>query len=606
VKVPICLVALLATTPLYAAPRPIEEVVITATRLSIAPENLGSAVTVITKADLDRLQSPSVAAALRTVPGVTITEGGAFGGATGVKIRGMLSEQTLILIDGVVINDPSSPGAAADIARLAISSVERIEVLRGAQSPIYGSAAMGGIVNIITRSAKGGYGGEASVEGGSFGTVRGQVSVHGGTDKVQANITLGASDTDGISKADARDGNPEADGYSDRLAAAKLRLTPSDAVAITLYGRTQVANTDFDGSDPSPPYGLTDSDAGNRTEESLLGFEAHITAAPGTHITLNANRSLIARDDDDAGVPTFWADGVRDAVRLDVDGKAGAHSWLVGLEHVQQSFETQYDAPASQTTISAYAQTVLRLGALSLNLGGRVDDTSAFGTATTGRIGAVYALSDALRLRASYGTGFKTPSLFQSTFYCCGATGPNVDLVPEHNRSADLGFDWTGSRTTLGGQVFWQTARDLIDFDYFAGGYVNISATRNLGVELFGSYQVSEDWTLRASATALDAQNTDTGTRLDRVPHYAGTVSVDYTPNDRMHLGADLRLRTPLTDTSGTAGGYGIVTLRGGYNIGQNTELYARIENLFDSPYQEVFGYGTPGRSAYIGVRQRW
>lgn len=605
-KIPVFLSALLATTPLYAQQRPIEEVVITATRLSIAPEHLGSAVTVITKADLERLQSPTVAAALRTVPGVTITEGGAFGGAMGVKIRGMLSEQTLVMVDGVVINDPSAPGASADLGRLGISGVEQIEVLRGAQSPIYGSAAMGGIVNIITSRAKGGYGGEASIEGGSFGTVRGQVNMHGGNETAQMNLTLGASDSDGISKADARDGNPEADGYNDRLAAAKLRLTPNDAVAITLYGRTQVSHTDFDGSDPSPPYGLTDSDAGNRTEESLLGVEAHITAAPGTHISFNANRSLIARDDDDAGSPTFWADGVRDSVRLDVDGKAGAHSWLAGLEHAQQSFETMYDAPADQTTISAYAQTVLRLGALSLNLGGRVDDTSDFGTATTGRIGAVYALNEAWRVRASYGTGFKTPSLFQSTFYCCGATGPNLDLVPEHNRSADLGFDWTGTRASVGGQVFWQTARDMIDFDYGAGGYVNISATRNLGVELFGSYHVAEDWTLRASATALDAQNTDNDTRLDRVPHYAGTVSVDYTPNDRVTLGADLRLRTALSDSSGTAGGYGVVTLRGSYSIGQNTELYARIENLFDSAYQEVFGYGTPGRSAYVGMRQTW
>lgn len=574
---------------------PADVIEVTAVRLPALVSQSAAAITLIGRAELDR--AAFVVDALAAVPGVTINQNGAFGGAATVRIRGASGGQTLVLVDGVPVNDATSPGGAYNFATLDPDAVERIEILRGAQSVIWGSDAIGGVVAIQTRRAAPGTGFSGFAEAGSFDTVRGGAAFEASGDAGALRIGASTFNTDGISKADERDGNTERDGYDALTLHASGTLALGGAGALDLAARQTRARTEFDGF--GLPTGVTDSDDFDKTRDRSASVRWSNRFA-GEALSAQA---LIGYSDIERDVFSafpFSARGERSIARMD-----GA--WTLEAGH---RLAAGLDLERSQSNgISSRQEGVFVLGELRpadgivLTGGVRRDESDRYGGATTGRISASAQINETVRLRANAGTGFRAPSLFQTTFFCCGATAPNADLRAEESVGYDVGADVTlaGGRVMFEATWFAQDITDLIDFSFAAGGYENIARADTYGAELAGRAAITDQWSVSASYAWLAAED-GTGNRLARLPRHTADAALSY---DAARWGATVsgRYNSEEFDANGTVPAWTRLDLNARYQLTSRLQVYGRVENLLDRHYQQVFGYGTPGRSAWAGVR---
>jgi vitamin B12 transporter len=577
--------------------KPSDIIEVTAVRLPAIVSESAAAITLIGRAELDR--AAFVVDALAAAPGVTINQTGAFGGASAVRIRGASGGQTLVLVDGVPVNDATSPGGAYNFATLDPDAVERIEILRGAQSVLWGSDAIGGVVSIITRRASPGAGVSGFVEAGSFDTVRGGAAFEAAGEPGALRIGVSTFNTGGISKADERDGNTERDRYDALTLHTSGRLELGEAGALDFAARQTRARTEYDGF--GLPTGVVDADEFDKTRDRSASLRWSNSFA-GDAITTQAllGYSDIERDAFANGAFSFDARGDRTIGR--VDG-----SWTLEAGH---RLAAGLDLERSQSNgISSRQEGLFVLGELRpadgivLTGGLRRDESDRYGGATTGRISASAQVSETVRLRANAGTGFKAPSIFQTTFFCCGATGPNADLRAEESIGYDLGADVTlaGGRVILEATWFAQDITDLIDFSFAAGGYENIARAETYGAELSARAQLTDSWSASASYAWLEAEDGN-GNRLARLPRHTADAALSY---DAGAWGATLsgRYNSAETDSFGTVPAWTRFDLNARYQLTSRLELYGRVENLLDTHYQQVFGFGTPGRSAWAGMR---
>ena len=245
----------------------------------------------------------------------------------------------------------------------------------------------------------------------------------------------------------------------------------------------------------------------------------------------------------------------------------------------------------------------------------RVDDQDAFGSETTGRVAAAYNPTDTLTLRASWGQGFKAPSIFQSTYICgfCGLTEPNSNLRPETSEAFDIGLDWRSNdgRAEAGITLFDQESEDLIDFS-FTAGYENVAFVESQGVELYGSYALTDSVTISGNYAYIDAQDGNGVARI-RVPEHSGDVTLAYDPDGPFSGAILLRYNGEEPEDSDFDGtpdtivdSWTRIDVTGSYALKENVELFGRIENLLDEEYQQILGYGTPDLSGSIGIRLRY
>ncbi|MEL6861813.1 MAG: TonB-dependent receptor plug domain-containing protein [Pseudomonadota bacterium] len=289
-----------------------DTIVVEGSRLNQTATEVGSAVSIITADDIDELGVDFALDAIAAAPGVTINQNGAFGGQATVRIRGASSEQTLVLIDGIPVNDPSSPGGGFNFARVDTENIERIEVLKGAQSTLWGTDAIGGVVSITTKSPEGGFGGSAFAEYGSFNTLRGGASIENGNEQGDFRLAISGTSTDGISRADENDGNTEEDGYEALSLSAKGGVNIGEDARLSADLNWTDADTDIDGFNP----GFTDTLDTSESEEfsgnvSLTGslFNGQLDNL------LLVGYSEITRENFNLGVPTFSSEGERTIFR---------------------------------------------------------------------------------------------------------------------------------------------------------------------------------------------------------------------------------------------------------------------------------------------------
>lgn len=588
-----------------------ESIVVTATRL---PRNAATSasLSILTAEDLARRQTNFLVEALATLPGVTVTQSGAFGGSTTLRLRGAASEQTLVLIDGVAVNDVTGAGGGFNFAFLDAFAVERVEVLRGSQSTLWGSDAIGGVVNIITRRPEPGLVGAGFAEAGSFDTYRAGLSLSGGDDIVEARLGASTIRTDGISKADARFGNPETDPYRSTAIDGRLALSLTPEARVELFGRYTDSTNHFDSA--GGPTGVRDGDEIGETRESLLGLVGRLEAFDGRlQNILQVSRSTVERRNETRGQPSFTGDGQRDALRYQgtinvVDGVVG----VLGAEHERMLSDT--GAGSSETTING-AFGLIEVGlieTLHLSGGVRHDDHSRFGGVTTGSVGLSWAALETLTVRANWSQGFKAPTLYQLTMYFPPAVSANGDLRPEESESWDAGatLSLLGDRLRLDATYFRIETDNLIQ--YAGGRYFNIARATSDGVEAALAAPLWEDVTVRASYTYTDARNSETGLRLSRIPLHAAALTVDWQASEAFGLTGTLRYNGDEHDTVRVANPDGRIDawtrldIAMRYDLTDALQLYGRVENVTDTAYQDVFGYGTPGRAVYGGVRLRF
>lgn len=600
---------LVAPSITHATDDIVEEIIIAGRRAQPINE-IAKSVSVLSEDTLVERQHTFLLDALQTLPGVSINQTGAFGGVATVTLRGNSTDQTVVLIDGVQVNDPSGVGGGFNFASLDPNGIERVEVLRGPQAVLYGSDAIGGVINVITKSGEGGFGGDVFAEYGAFDSIRAGGNVKGGTRSLNFNLSGTYVNSEGISAAEVRDGNPETDGYKATTLRGKVRGAISDNLSIEVVSNYTDTESEFDGfalqADGS--FGLGDTDDVSETEEfSIAGRALFDVFNDALNSTLSIEYSSIDRANFNAGVFSFGAEGER----LNLDYLAIAtlnKNWTLtsGLQYENIKAETVDPQDISTKSVFGILSYNSENG-LVVSGGARVDDHETFGSTTNGEANIAYTLKGTgTRLTAAWSEGFKAPTLFQLTFACCGFAA-NPDLSPERSNAWEAGFTqpFADGKATLGATYFDQRTDDLIIFT-FAGGYQNIARARGRGVELTFDAAITDTLQLQANYTHTSSRDRDTDTQLIRRPKNQAFAALNWQATERFSTNISMTFNGEELDTGGTVDSWTRFDVRASYDLTENVELFGRLDNLFDANYQQVLGYGTPGISAFGGIRARF
>lgn len=616
-KTTVSLVALLTAAPALAQDS--DEIIVTALGIQQPRDEVGQAVTVIDADTILTRQSVSIADLLVTTPGVRFNRADAVGGVTGISLRGAETTQTLVLLDGVKINDPSSIGDAYDFGNLLVGNISRVEILRGSNSVVYGSQAIGGVVNIMTGEPAEGFAGKASVDYGYADTLNAKADVSGSSGIASGGLGVAYFRTDGISSAV---GGSERDGYENVAANAKLKLSFTEAISLDLRGYYIHADLDTDMFFGAP----MDTDDTSRVDQ-YVGYAGLNAALLDGKLQ---NRAAVAWSRTDRDYFSYRGADPREGytgttLRFEYEGiyqPIDQARLIFGYEHERPDFDSFGDfAPGSARANidSVYALAVVKpIEGLSLTGGVRQDDHSQFGGATTFGANANYTPNKgATNIRLSYGEGFKAPSLYQLYAPFFG----NRALLPERSKSYDIGFDqsFDDNRVTISVTAFLRNTRDQISFANAA--YGNIGRTRAKGVEGSIALRPVDALTVTAAYSYVDARDRspgspDEGQRLLRRPANVASLSADYVWPCGLSTGATLTMVSDSYDSIFDEetfaairiqhDGYALANVRASFPITENLEIYGRIDNLFDEEYATVYGYGTYGRSAFGGVRVRF
>jgi vitamin B12 transporter len=605
-----------------------EEVVVTATRIETASREVGSSITVITNQQIDESQNTTVLEVLRTVPSLDVIRSGGPGGQTSVFIRGAQSEHTLVLIDGVEMNDPITPGRSYDFASLATDNIERIEIIRGPQSILYGSDAIGGVINIITKRGKGTPHGFMSAEGGSFNTFTEKAGVSGANQ--WANYSLGIYHwaTDGISAASEKDGNHEKDGYENTSISTKLGVTPAenfDADFILRYINAKADIDNFGGVGGDDPNNKADLEQlFFRTQARLSLFNDLWEQELGFSLT-DLDREY--RNGTDADHPSDLDRGSYDGKILKFDWQHNLYlhetnTLTLGIENEEEKGKSKYYSESAwgpytsrftekiAQTNGYYLQDQIKLwDSWFTTLGVRLDDHSRFGLETTYRITSAYLLQQTgTKLKGSSGTGFKAPTLYQ--LY---SQYGEKNLNPEESTGWDIGVEQSlfDKKLTLGVAYFSNEFDELIEFESGTSKYINVAEAETKGVEVFVSVRPNDDLTFQASYTYTDTENKETGEDLLRRARNKLGLNVNYQFTDKGNVNLSLVYIGKRDDndystwpaTQVELDTYVLANLAASYDITRNIQVFGRVENFLDEDYEEVKGFGTPELSAFAGCK---
>jgi len=577
---------------------PLPEVVVTATRLpAIVADTPGARV--VDRQTIDRRGAVFAADVLPDVPGLSVYRAG-FGGVTSVRMRGAAQDKSLVLVDGVPVNDPSQPAGGFDFAGLDLADIERIEVLSGPQSSLWGSDAIGGVIAFTTRELDGV---RAEAEAGSFDTLRGRLAWGAAEDRYAVGGFVSRFDSDGISAAA---NGTEADGFESTVWGLNGRYAFGGQVEVD--GRFRHADRFAEIDDFGPVDSLDTADTTDRSGYArvrigdVLGLDHQFTIAG----------SDIERVTDSAFPSTYQ--GERRLWRWQADSRGtGSVRYAFGLEREEtEAFLNGYSAGLGVDSVFGTA----RWNAterLTLNLGLRHDSTDDFGGETTGRVSAAYRLDGGFTLSGAWGTGFKTPSVSQAVCdFCFVLPGTAVPpLVPEYARGGEIALGWRSADGRFDGRatLYRLEVEDQIDgfFDpgTFEFYYVNIDRTRTDGLELEGTAALGGGFDLSLAYAWTDAVDEGAGTAILRVPEHAGSATLGWT-GERLSAALTVRAEGDMPDSGGTRDGFVTANLNASYDLTDHLALTARIENLADRTYQQLLGYGEPGRSGYLGIRLRY
>lgn len=609
----------------------VEDVVVTANRSAQPIERVGASITVLTHAAIEARQTPAVVELLAQTPGVSFTRNGGVGTSTGVNIRGAESQHTVVLIDGVKLNDPSSTQGGFNFGNLLIGDTARIEVLRGAQSTLWGSQAIGGVVNIVTAEPTEALQGSLDAEAGARGTTYFRGGIGGANERLSWRLAASRYDTDGFS---AFAEGTEDDGYTNTGLSGRLNVKVTDAVSLDLRSVWSSGRNDFDAfNGDSREYG--------KTQELVAYAGLNFDLLDGRF----RNRIGYAHTDTDRR--NFNPDNTVQTLTFDAEGQnrrweyQGAFAFTealnatFGLEHEKSEMKTRSPGdwdpnPAfgrgEAELNSAYGQlqwTVL--DGLTLTGGLRYDDHAQYGDNLLGQVAAAWALNEGdTVVRASWGQGFRAPGLYE--LY---SEYGNLNLQPEEFDSWEIGVEQRlFDRAVVSATYFNRQADNEIRYNGCStpstdplctvngagrwGYYRNVQKTEAQGVELVGRVDVTERLNVSANYTWTDAKSasgaTD-GKRLTRRPEHMANFAADYAFAFGLKTGVAVRyVGETFNDDANTVkvDAYTLVDLRASYPVNDTLEVYGRIENAFDEDYQTVLNYGAPGRGVFGGARVRF
>ena len=611
----------------------LEPVVVSATKTPVPLRQVTSAVEVWTEDDLQQRQVKTVVEALRLTQGTAVLQNGGPGGVANVRIRGGSSSQTLVLIDGAIVNSATS--GSFNFAHLTTDNIEKIEIVRGAQSTLWGADAMGGVINITTKRGQGSPKAGAFFEYGSFNTLREGGHLSGSEGPVDFSFGLSRWDTTGISQINDRRGATERDAYRNWQASSRLGMALPRNGRLDFNFRWWKASLNIDSSfGPSDVIG-----ARNDSERFIFSGQYRQSWTDWWTHGLTFSRSQDAGLYDPGTLQRNLSTGmtrvpfggpnetrvVANRIESQHDFRLNQYVTLTAGYQLREQLG-ENDTGLSEKIVSSHAG----FGQMQLNLfnrflataGVRYDAYNVFGEATTYRVTGGYLVKETnTKIRSSYATGFRAPTISELFWPGFG----NPDLQPEENQSFDVGVDQTlfADRVKISGGYFWNRYRDLIQTiqsaevcgtGSFGANYcpVNVASAKSQGWEATMNVVMVQDhpWVkrleLKGQYTRTLTRDLGAGSRLIRWPVDQASLSLYYRPVDSLNVILDFRFAgSQFNNRENTqrVNSFNVINLAVNYEISDHFQAYVRVDNLFDEEYEEVLYFGTPGSSMFGGIR---
>jgi vitamin B12 transporter len=630
---------LAAAAPPAAAQQAIPETIVTGTRVPTDTVRVPAAITVLTRQEIEERGYQSLAEALTAVPGLHMVQSGGLGQQASAFLRGTAGRHVRVLLDGVPIEDPSDPNGAFNFGNELLGDIERIEVVRGPASALYGSGALGGVVNLVTRRPVPGraFAPFGELAGGTQRTLRTVLGATGESGGFDWMLTGQSLSTRGFNATAPRFATnlSEHDGLRAAAVTARLGVTPIEGTRIEglLRWRENVFGLDDIPRD-DPNYSADDRRwfAFLRGETRL--FDGHWTTGLRLSATQDRRRFVNLPD---AGNPASTNDLFRgervtldwaNTVRLGALGPLADTALAFGATHERERADSASGAPAFRTTVDATARTNAVHGGLQFRLFDRLDVSAGlrhdaaedYEGATTWRLGAVLALPEiATRLRAAGGTAFKAPSLFQRFGVIGTFFRGNPDLRPERSTAWEAGFetDLAGGAATISALYFESRIRDLINFDAAFRTLENVDRARIRGAELGLTLRPAPWLDATIAWTITDARDAVTDQRLPRRPEHVVSVSARIAPLPRLVIAPELLFvgrspeapfasyandGTPFPVARSNPAGT-VVNLTASWRWSEAATLFLEARNLGNSRFEPANGFVVPGRSLLVGTR---
>jgi vitamin B12 transporter len=595
-----------------------KEVVVTASRVEEPLKYSPDSVTIITGEEIQKKGKQTVIDVLRDVPGISIAQYGSPGGGSSIYMRGTNNAHTLIMIDGVRVGDPMSTDGKMSIADLSTDNIEKIEIVRGAQSVLYGSDAIGGVINIITKKGKGKPKFYLSAEGGSFETFRERIGVSGSNDKINYAASISRLDAKCVSRAEEDLGNTERDYYHDTNISARVDGQISETVRMGFSVRHSESSMDLDGFDHVTwEFGDADEVQDTNITTVATNFDQDIFDWWQHIIKLGITETK----------REYTKDGAFDSLyNGTIKAASWQHNFFIGeIDTITAGFDYQEESGDNQNantawypnipnkkvdTKSFFIQNKLTpFKGLSFTLGARHDDHQTFGGEDTYKSALAYFFEKTgTKIRGSYGTGFRAPSLYQ--LY---SSYGDPNLKAEDSKGYDVGIDQElfGKKVLLSATYFHNEIDDLIGFNMSTWKYYNVDKVKTEGWETSIALNFLKWLSFNVHYTYTEAKNetegaANEGKYLIYRPQHAGGASLNIKPLEKLNVNLNAQYvgkRYREADNSEEMPDYTLFNLAASYDVMEWFKIFGRVENLTDQDYQSIYQYGESGIGFYGGVK---
>lgn len=594
-----------AVTSAFANDNTKDPIIVTATRTTQTADESLASVTVINRQDIERQQALSIQYLLQGLPGISIANNGGPGKNTSVFMRGAESDQVLVMIDNIKVGSATSGTTAFE--NIPIEQIERIEIVRGPRSSLYGSEAIGGVIHIFTRKGDGsGFKPHFSFGYGSYDTFNGSAGLSGGGKQGWFNMTASGMGTDGFNACTGKPApngagcftiEPDRDGYHNVAGSMRAGYRFKNGLEIDANFMHSAGKTKFDGSFV------------NKSElaQQVFGGTARFSPMDFWRFNLIAGRSKENSDNFNGTIFTSQFNTIRDTITLQNDFTLGKnHLLTIGTDYQNDDVDSTEDFTVNtRNNWGVFTQHQASIAKQNMQFSLRHDDNEQFGSHVTGSAGWGYAITDKVRLTANFGSAFKAPTFNELYFPEFG----NANLRPEKSRSLEFGVNGTQGWGNWSINVYETRIKNLIAFDASTFAPGNIDKARIRGLEAVVNTQII-GWQLNGNLTFLDPENRSSGENkgniLPRRPEQSFRLDTSRTFFDKIRLGGMfLAEGERFDDLANTRklDSYVRIDLRAEYIINQNWRLQGRIENLFDKDYETAAFFNQPGRNFFATLR---
>lgn len=611
----------------------LNDVVITATRTKANTIELANSISVIDSTQISNSNANNVFDLLKNETGISFTRQGGTGTLSNIYLRGANSSHTLVLIDGVEVNLTNDPSGVYDFSALPIDNIDRIEVLRGPQSTLYGSDALAGVINIITKKGNGAPKFSLLAEGGTYNTYKTQLGLTGSVQKLNYSVALSRTGSDGFSNASEKYGNKEKDGYTFNNLSSILGYNISENTEVNFYTRFTKSKSDYDqfggayGDDPTYVF--------NQEEFSVRG-EGKLKLLDGNwnqKIGLSFIRNVRKYSYDTSSASIYYSHSLYDGRKYKLDWQNDFaldknNLLTAGLEYESEETSSEYYAfnylllpdyasifpKKDSRTLGVYIQDNFQAGKRFFSTAGiRLDNHNQFGSQITYRVAPAFMIWETdTKFKATAGTGFKSPSLF----YLYDPIYGNKNLNPEKSIGFDFGIEQYLFKQgiSLGATYFYNKFTDMFGFDYLTFKTININKAVTKGAEIYLHAKPFDQLELKVNYTYTDAKDmspnsSDYGKKLLRRPESKLGFYTSYSFMPKANINAEVIWVGVREDIDFSTfqrvdlKSYVLINLAAHYDVLKFLRLNFRVENLLDTDYEEVFGYGTAGLSFYGGIK---